>query len=145
MTSLTGRALLFVEAYSREPNGSAAAIEAGYAPRSAHVAASRLLRKAKVSAALAVKRQEMERLFAVSRQRVVLELLEAINLAKQDRNAHAMIAGWLEIAKICGYYAPEKKQIELSVSAQRAVEYLETLSDAELLQLAETDPAEEAS
>lgn len=43
----------FVEQYFIQRfNGTKAAIAAGYAPRSAHVTASRLLRKAKVSAAI---------------------------------------------------------------------------------------------
>jgi phage terminase small subunit len=47
-----------------------------------------------------------------------------------------MIAGWREIAKMLGYYEPERRKIDVSVSAKRMVDQFETMSDEELLRLA---------
>ena len=43
---------------------------------------------------------------------------------------------------MCGYYAPVKQQVDVSVSAKRMVDQFEAMSDAELLRLA--DQAEPA-
>ena len=49
-----------------------------------------------------------------------------------------MIAGWREIGRICGYYAPEKDlKVHVNVTAQRLIEKYETMSDAELAALCE--------
>lgn len=80
--------------------------------------------------------QTAERL-QISRQHVLEGLQTGIAMAREQGDVHAMIAGWREIAKMCGYYAPERKVIAISASANRVVAQLEALSDAELLQLAE--------
>ena len=46
-----------------------------------------------------------------------------------------MITGWREIAKMCGYYAPERKQIELRDGHDVLWAQLEAMSDAQLLEL----------
>ncbi len=46
-----------------------------------------------------------------------------------------MIAGWSEIAKMLGYYAPERKQVQLSVDARAQRNELARMTDAELAQL----------
>ena len=35
-------------------------------------------------------------------------------MAREQQDPAAMIAGWREIAKLCGYYAPERRRIEVS-------------------------------
>lgn len=49
---LSDREKIFVAAYIRDPNGTQAAIAAGYSERSAHVQAARLIKKAKVRKAI---------------------------------------------------------------------------------------------
>ena len=46
-----------------------------------------------------------------------------------------MIAGWREIGKMLGYYAPERKQVQLSVDARAQRNELARMTDAELAQL----------
>jgi hypothetical protein len=48
----------------------------------------------------------------------------------------AQIAGWREIAKICGLYAPEVKEFRLTGSQEAKMKELQTLSDDQLLELA---------
>jgi len=135
--TLSGKQARFVQEYALDHNGSAAAVRAGYAPRSARVTASQFLTKPNVRGAVQVlERQTVERL-QVSRDRVLDGLQTAIAMARMKADPHAMIAGWREIGRVCGYYAPERKKLDLSMSAQRTVGYLETLSDADLLAMAD--------
>ena len=40
---------------------------------------------------------------------------------------------------MCGYYAAEKKVIDINITAKRAVDKLEGMTDAELLEMIEED------
>ena len=66
-------------------------------------------------------------------------MLEAIEMAKMQSEPGVMVAGWREIGRMCGYYAAEKKILDINITAKRAVDKLETLSDAELLEMIEED------
>lgn len=72
--SLTDKQSRFVEAYLLEPNGTKAAIAAGYAENSAAITASRLLSHAKVVAALAERRGQVQAATGVTPERVIAEL-----------------------------------------------------------------------
>lgn len=76
------------------------------------------------------------------RDDVLNGLAEAIDQAKIQADAMGQIAGWREIAKICGFYAPETKKIELGGSAQRLLSRFEQLSDQELLEIAQGEVIE---
>ncbi len=130
---MTRKQAQFVEEYAVDFNGTQAAIRAGYAPRSARVTASRLLTKAAVQDAVeALQRQSAERL-QITRELVLEELRAAIELARERQDVHAMIRGWVEIAKLLGLYEPERRRVEVSTTSRRVVTQLEGLSDAELL------------
>lgn len=73
---------------------------------------------------------------AVTRERVLAELEVAINVAREQRNPAAQIAGWREIAKICGYYAPERQRVDLTVNDARWERVLREMPDEELQGLA---------
>jgi hypothetical protein len=80
-----------------------------------------------------------ERMADMSRKRVLDGFLEAIEQAKMLAEPMTQIAGWRELAKMCGYYAPEVKTVNVNVSSQRLLTQLETLSDKDLLELIEQD------
>ena len=80
-----------------------------------------------------------ERMADMSRKRVLDGFLEAIEQAKMLAEPMTQIAGWRELAKMCGYYAPEVKTLNVNVSSQRLLTQLETLSDKDLLELIEQD------
>ncbi len=125
----------FVAEYLRDGNGTRAALAAGYGEGGAHVTASRLLKNAKVAAAVHTSQCELEAKHEMSRDRVVQELLGAVEIAKAKGDAAAMIRGWTEVGKLMGYYQPDKTtQIHVNISAKRLIDQLETMSDAELLQ-----------
>jgi len=71
---LPPRRAAFVRAYLVSSNGTAAAIEAGFAAGSAHVTASRLLKDAKVKAAIAAAQRPATEAALEARERVLREL-----------------------------------------------------------------------
>ena len=133
--SLNDRQARFVHAYALSGNGSKAAREAGYSPRTAGQMGFELLKKPDVVEALSAYRKGIEAEFNVSKQRVLEELQSAIELAKIQGDAGAMIAGWREVAKICGYYSPERVKVDVDISGKRFIDRLEQMTDAELLRI----------
>lgn len=133
MNKLTPRQEQFVENYVLCGNATEAARRAGYGERGAGVTATRLLKNANVLAAIDVLRAANAERFALSRESVIGELLTAIAVAKVQSNPQVVIAGWREIAKMCGFYAPEKRRVEAPESGSRAYARLSALSDEELL------------
>ena len=95
-----------------------------------------------VQEALAEKRAEIAEELEITREKVMRGLLEAVEIARLQADPAALVRAWSELARMCGYYAPERKQVDVSVSAKRMVDQFEAMSDAELLQLA--DQAEPA-
>ena len=71
----------------------------------------------------------------VTRADVLNGFEEAIDLARSRSNPAAMVAGWREIAKMCGYYAPERKEVRVSVAGSTLLNEIECMPDAELLAL----------
>ena len=75
-----------------------------------------MLTNANVARAIQEWEAEAARRLELDRQRVVQELQAAIELGRIQADLAAMIRGWVETAKMCGFYAPERKQVELSAS-----------------------------
>lgn len=78
-------------------------------------------------------------MLGLTREDVLKGMMEAIDDAKLLSDPLTQIAGWREVAKICGFYAPEVKKVELSGTGKQAIDRLRSLSDEELLQIAEAD------
>jgi len=116
---------------------STAARAAGY--KNVTQAVKRLTKKpATVAAVLREKNRTAEK-NDMNRKRVMDGFLEAIGAARQQSDPLAMISGWREIAKMCGYYEATKHRVEISVNGQVMHTQMQTMSDAELLKLAEGD------
>ena len=96
--ALTTRQDRFVAAYTG--NATQAAIGAGYSPRSARQHAARMMANAAIQAALAARQGENARTLEISRQDAIRGLLEAVDVAREQANPAAMIAGWKTLA--CG-------------------------------------------
>lgn len=139
MLKLSARQQRFVKHYVRLGNASHAAREAGYAQAGARVTACRLLANPNVLTAVLAERRRYEQDLGITRERVISELRSAIELAGAQGNAPAMISGWREIAKICGYYEHKLEvRIHPNLAAQRVVSQLETMSTDELMMLTES-------
>jgi phage terminase small subunit len=139
------RYIRFIDEYLLDHNATRAAVAAGYSKRTAAAAASRLLRHVNVAPVLKARQRELQDQLQISKDTVITELVAAIELAKAQSNPQAMIAGWREIAKLLGYYEPEKHKVDVSVSSKRLLTQFEAMSDEELLKLAGTEQPESAA
>lgn len=119
-------------------NQTAAARQAGF--RQPATSANALMRNPKVLAAIAEERAEYARASGMTKRKVIEGFSEAIDLARIKADPIAMIAGWREIGKMCGFYEATKTKVEVSVQGQVLIQRLNTMSDEELLALAEGDP-----
>jgi hypothetical protein len=90
----------------------------------------------KIAAAVEGERAQYEEAGRMTKKRVMDGFLDAISDAKTLSDPIAQIAGWREIAKMCGYFEPQKHQIEVSVNGNLVVQKIQAMSDAELLRLA---------
>jgi hypothetical protein len=83
----------------------------------------------------------------MSRKRVMRGMLEAVDMARDSRQANTMLSGWKEIGRMCGFYEPERREIILSKSAEEMQKEIKTLTREQLLDLAaqqdEDDPVPE--
>lgn len=114
-----------------------AARAAGYA--TPDVDACRMMKNPRIVEALRHMHRKHEKASMMTRKKVMDGLLEAIEMAKLQADAKVMVAGWREIGHMCGYYAPERKVIDINVTGKRTIDKLETMSDAELLKMIEQD------
>lgn len=134
---LTPKQLAFVKARAQGLNCVQAAQQAGYAVP--NVQGYQAENHPLIREALKKEWAKAEKASEMTKKKVMDGMLHAIEQAKMLADPTAQIAGWREVAKMCGYYEPKKVQLEVSVSAKRMFSQFETLSDAELLKLAETE------
>jgi hypothetical protein len=71
----------------------------------------------------------------MTRKQVIDGLLDGIAMAKLTAEPASVIAGWREIGRMCGYYEPLKRTLDINLSGDVTVRRLESLSDAALLKL----------
>lgn len=117
---------------------TAAARAAGFAHPGQQ--ALELLDNPKVQKAIATERAAYAQSSGMTKQKVIDGLAEAIDLARITADPTAMIGGWREIGKLCGFYEPTKTKIEVSLQGKVLVERLNTMTDEELLALADQQP-----
>jgi len=125
----------FVECIMQGKNQVMAARIAGYASPS--TMGAQVMNSPKVEAAIKYLYKKHEAAADVSRKKVMDGFLEAIDMARMQADCTNMIAGWREIGRMCGYYAPEVKKIDINITAKRVIDKMETLSDSELLKMIE--------
>jgi len=118
---------------------SVAGKEAGYKFKDMKKGVDRILQKPIVRNRIDSLRAELSRRAKISQDDVLEGFMDAINDAKLAGDPGNQIAGWREIAKVLGYYAPERKEIEISKKQQQAQEQLAALPEDELLKLAGDD------
>ena len=122
----------FVKYWAEGESITSACVKAGY---SDHKLAYRLARQPNVLALRDQYAQKYEEAAQMSRVKVMEGFKEAIEMAKLMSEPATMIAGWREIGKMCGYYAPVETKIKIDVSGDVTMRTLTQLSDAELLEL----------
>lgn len=132
---LTAKQQRFAELRAEGVPPKAAAKAAGF--KGAGTTLHHLEKHAGVVEKVAEIKAEVAKVLNMTRQQVLDGHLEAIGVARIQGDPHAMIKGWTEIGKMCGFYAPEVKKLDVSISAKRLLDKFETMSDDELLKIAE--------
>lgn len=132
---LTEQQKIFVDQIMKGKGPNVAARIAGYSQPDAQ--GYTIAKSPKVQAAIKYLHKKHEQASQMTRKKVMDGMLEAIDMARMQADAGVMIAGWREIGRMCGYYAPEVKKIDINISAKRVIDKLETLSDADLVKMIE--------
>jgi len=136
-TTLTPKQRSFVDHYVTCRNGAEAARRAQFGLKSARVTASRLLTRANIQAALAIKEAELQRAVGINKNRVITEVLNGINLAKQTAKAGSIITGWVQIARMLGLEKPEVQKVAMSAEGGVRRTKFDDMSDEELMAIIE--------
>jgi len=74
----------------------------------------------------------------MTRKRVMDGMLEAIEMAKLMSEPATMVAGWREVGKLCGYYAPVESRVRVDVTGNVVIDKMNSMTDAELLKIITT-------
>jgi len=130
---LTVRQGKFVEHYALCGNAAEAARLAGYSARSARVTGPETLSNPAVKEALAAHQRVFQQELGVTKAGVISGLLSAIQMGREQQNPAAMITGFVQIAKLCGFYEPEKVNLTLSAGGERLSAKFAAMTDGELL------------
>ena len=131
-TLMTAKQARFVDEYLVDANGTQAAIRAGYGSGGARVAAHRLLTNVAISSAIEARQRVDATRLSVDRNRVLTGLLEAVEMAREQRNPAGMVAGLREIGKMMGFYT-DRVKVDVGVTDQQERRRMEAMTDAELL------------
>lgn len=75
----------------------------------------------------------------MTRKKVMDGLLEGVEMAKLAGEPASMIAGWREIGKMCGYYEPVTRKLDITINGAAVMDRMNRLSDQELLDLIQRD------
>jgi phage terminase small subunit len=95
-----------------------------------------------ISQALLQERAKNAKMLGLKRDDILQGFMDAIEQAKTLADPMSQIAGWREIAKVCGFYAPEVKKVEISGAGRRILDKMASLPYEELLQIAQGDVIE---
>lgn len=136
MTGLTARQEKFVEHYALCGNAAEAARLAGYSAKTARVTGPETLSKPAVKAALQARQEAFRTELWVTKQDVVNGLLSAIQMGREQRNPAAMIQGCVQLAKLLGFYEPERLKVDLALDSSNLKAKFAAMSDEELLAIA---------
>lgn len=133
---LTPRQRKFIRLMGEGFTGQAdAAKKAGFAAPSQ--AAIRLLNDPKIQLAIAKEKEKYAKASGMTKKKVIDGMVEAIDMARLKADPTAMIQGYREVGRMCGFYEPTKTQVEVSVNGQVMLQQMQAMTDEELLQLAE--------
>jgi hypothetical protein len=70
----------------------------------------------------------------MTRKRVMEGFLDAAEMARIQADPTAMVGAWREVGKMCGYYEPVKKIIDINVNGQ-ITQKIERMDDETLLKI----------
>jgi phage terminase small subunit len=133
----------FIKHWAAGESITSAALRAGYNDNAA--AAYQLVKRPEVLALYQEEKRKYEEAAGMTRKKVMDGLLEAVEMAKLLAEPSTMVAGWREIGKMCGYYEPVQKKVDITLNGNVVMERMNKLSDAELLRLIQQEIKDEAT
>lgn len=134
-TELTPRRVKFISEYANCGNATEAARRAGYSQRSAKQLGSRLTKVDQIQRLVTEKRQQDAIRLELEKEDVLAGLLQVVELGRQNGEPMPVIRALVEVAKLCGFYAPEVVKVPLSGEAERLKRKYTAMSDDELLEI----------
>jgi phage terminase small subunit len=94
-----------------------------------------------VKAALAARQVAFQAELGVAKQDIVNGLLSAIQMGREQQNPAAMIAGFVQVAKLCGFYEPEVHKVDMAIDTASLRAKFAAMSDEELLSVINSSQA----
>lgn len=134
---LTDKQKALIKAFAQGESLTTATARAGYqnSPFYGHT----LIKQPNARALYDAEKLKYEESCQMTRKRVMEGLLEGVEMAKLAGEPASVISGWREIGKMCGYYEPVTRKVELTVNGSVVLDRMNRLSDAELLKLIQED------
>lgn len=123
----------FVQLWASGESIMNAGIRAGY--ETCPTYGYRLVRQPNILALYDAEKAKYEASCQMTRKKVMDGLMDGVEMAKLAGEPASVIAGWREIGKMCGYYEPVRRTLDINVSGTIAMDRMNRLSDAELLKL----------
>lgn len=134
---LTPRQQRFVDEFVLCGNASEAARRAGYSEKTAGAIATENMQKPAIQEAVQAARAKNAADWDVTRQGVIGGILEAIEMARQMADPSAMLTGYRDLARMCGFNEPEVARVAVADTSSAAfVAKLAAMTDDELAALA---------
>lgn len=130
---LTEKQKLFVRFWAAGETIPAASARAGYSDGATF--AYRLVRMPNVLKMYEEEKQLYREAGQITKKKVIDMFLEAYDMAKLEADPHAMVSSARELGKICGFYEPVKKKLEISVNGELKLREMSAMSDEELAKL----------
>ena len=110
-----------------------AARQAGYSAKTARVIGQENLLKPVIKQALEARQQVFRAELKITKDEVISGLLGAIQMGREQQNPAAIIAGLVQIAKLCGFYEPERVSLTLSADGDQLKVKYAAMTDDELV------------
>ena len=129
---LTDKQKAFVQSWAKGNSIGRASLDAGFADDGLGYRLARMPNVLALKAQLSAKYEEEAQM---DRKQVMDGFKEAIEMAKLMAEPANMIAGWREIGKMCGYYAPVETRVKVDVTGNIILDKMNSMTDAELLKV----------
>jgi hypothetical protein len=94
--------------------------------------------------ALTTEQARSRQVMNMKRENVMRGMLEAIDMAKDQRQPGTMISGWKEIGRMCGHYEPERREVVYAMGGQELIEQIQNLPKQKLIEMVSQADALEA-
>lgn len=128
---LTAKQKLFAKLWAQGETISTATARAGY--ESCPTYGYRLVRQPNVLALYNEEKRLYEEASQMTRKKVMDMLLESYDAAKMVNEPASMVSAAREIGKMCGYYEPVTRKLDITVNGNVINDRLNRMSDAEIL------------